>query len=135
MKMTTPDINEVRVGLRHCMYPPRCGDCPYLKRIDSPHCGMYAEALALLDELEAARATLAEEDKYVKELKEAVGMKNSDKELVESIKLDNNAVLQRVINAGGIPYSIILVDGVEMYSAPTSDEKGLIAYYKEAVGP
>ncbi len=62
-------------------------------------------------------------------------MKNSDKRLIESIKLDDSAVLQRVINAGGIPYSIILVDGVEMYSAPTSDEKGLIAYYKEAVKP
>lgn len=131
-----PDINKVRVGLEHCSAPDVCDGCPYLKHADGQQgCGMFAEVLVLLNELEAARATLAEIDKYVRELKEAVGMKNSDKRLIESIKLDDNAVLQRVINAGGIPYSIILVDGVEMYSAPTSDEKGLIDYYKEAVKP
>lgn len=72
----TPDINKVRAGLQHCMYPSLCYDCPYLESPDGPHyaqCGMHAEALALLDELEAARATLAEIDKYVRELKEAVG--------------------------------------------------------------
>jgi len=69
----TPDINKVRAGLRHCMYPGLCYDCPYLERPDGQQgCEMYAEALALLDELEAARATLAEIDKYVMELKEAV---------------------------------------------------------------
>lgn len=69
----TPDINKVRVGLRHCMEPGLCYDCPYLERPDGRQgCDMYEEALALLDELEAARATLAEIDKYVRELKEAV---------------------------------------------------------------
>ena len=71
-----PDINKVRAGLQHCMYPSLCYDCTYLECHYGPHyahCGMYAEALKLLDELEVARATLAEIDKYVRELKEAVG--------------------------------------------------------------
>lgn len=68
-----PDINKVRVGLEHCSAPDVCVGCTYLERMDGQQgCGMHAEVLALLDELEAARATLAEIDKYVKELKEAV---------------------------------------------------------------
>lgn len=70
----TPDINKVRAGLEHCSAPDVCDGCPYLERADGQQCcGMFAEVLALLDELEAARATLAEVDKYVRELKEAVG--------------------------------------------------------------
>ena len=69
-----PDINKVRAGLEHCSAPDVCDGCPYLERVDGQQgCEMFSEALALLDELEAARATLAEIDKYVKELKEAVG--------------------------------------------------------------
>lgn len=69
----TPDINKVRAGLRHCMVPDMCYDCPYLERPDDRQgCEMYAEALALLDGLEAARATLAEIDKYVNDLDEYV---------------------------------------------------------------
>lgn len=83
-----PDINKVRTGLEHCSAPDVCDGCPYLERVDGQQgCGMFAEVLALLDELEAARktvarqereleierATLAEIDKYVRELKEAVG--------------------------------------------------------------
>jgi len=69
-----PDINKVRVGLEHCSAPDICDGCPYLERVDGQQgCGMFAEVLALLDELEAARATLAEIDKYVNMLKEAVG--------------------------------------------------------------
>ena len=65
----TPDINKVRAGLEHCSAPDMCDGCPYLERPDGQQCcGMYAEALKLLDELEAARATLAEVDKYVMEL-------------------------------------------------------------------
>lgn len=75
------DINKVRAGLEHCSAPDVCDGCPYLKRVDGQQdCGMFAEALKLLDELEAARDTLAEVDKYmneldkyVKELKEEVG--------------------------------------------------------------
>lgn len=85
--MKAPDINKVRVGLEHCSAPDTCLWCPYIERADGQQgCGMFAEVLALLDELEAARktvarqereleierATLAEVDKYVKELKEAV---------------------------------------------------------------
>lgn len=70
----TPDINKVRAGLEHCSAPDVCDGCQYLERPDGQQgCGMFAEALALLDELKAARATLAEIDKYVRELKEAVG--------------------------------------------------------------
>lgn len=70
----TPDINKVRAGLEHCSAPDVCYGCPYLARVDGQQgCGMHAEVLALLDELEAARAALAEIDKYVKMLKEAVG--------------------------------------------------------------
>ena len=69
-----PDINKVRVGLEHCSAPDVCYGCPCLERPDGKQgCEMFSEALALLDELEAARATLAEIDKYVRELKEAVG--------------------------------------------------------------
>ena len=65
----TPDINKVRAGLEHCSAPDVCDGCPYLERVDGQQgCGMFAEVLALLDELEAARATLAEIDKYVREL-------------------------------------------------------------------
>lgn len=68
-----PDINKVRAGLEHCSAPDVCDGCPYLERVDGQQgCGMFADVLALLDELEAARATLADIDKYVKELKEAV---------------------------------------------------------------
>ena len=68
-----PDINKVRVGLEHCSAPDTCLFCPYLKREEGQQCcGMYAEALALLDGLEAARATLAEIDKYVNDLDEYV---------------------------------------------------------------
>lgn len=70
----TPDINKVRAGLEHCSAPDVCDGCPYIERVDGQQgCGMFTEVLALLDELEAARATLAEIDKYVRELKEAVG--------------------------------------------------------------
>lgn len=86
----TPDINKVRAGLRYCMEPnirDGCDICSYSERpYRQQGCGMFSEALALLDELEAARkivarqereleierATLADIDKYVKELKEAV---------------------------------------------------------------
>ena len=59
-------------------------------------------------------------------------MRTDDRRLIESTKLDEHAELQRVVNAGGEPYSVILVDGVELYSAPTEDEAGLLAFYSEA---
>lgn len=59
-------------------------------------------------------------------------MRPEDRRLIESVKLNDHAVLERVVNAGGELYSVILVDGVELYSAPTEDEAGLLAFYREA---
>lgn len=55
----------------------------------------------------------------------------TDRELLESEWLDDNYKLQRVINGGGVPYSIILdKDGVEVYSMPTDKENELIEHWK-----
>lgn len=68
------DIEGAERGLAKLIRRHYCDGCPYFERVDGQQgCGMFAEVLALLDELEAARATLAAIDKYVKELKEAVG--------------------------------------------------------------
>ena len=56
----TPDINKVRAGLRYCMEPnirDGCDICSYSERpYRRQSCGMFSEALALLDELEAEYA-------------------------------------------------------------------------------
>ena len=58
-------------------------------------------------------------------------MRPEDRQLIESVKLNDHAVLERVVNAGGELYSVILVDGVELYSAPTSEEDGMLDFYEE----
>ena len=40
-----------------------------------------------------------------------------DSKFINEKKLTDNAVLQRVINAAGYPYSLILVNGREVMSA------------------
>ena len=40
------------------------------------------------------------------------------------------AILERVINAGGERYSLILVDGVELYNCPTDDEARMLEWFK-----
>jgi len=55
----------------------------------------------------------------------------TDRELLGSEQLDDNYKLQRVINGGGVPYSIILdKDGVEVYSMPTDKETEMIEHWK-----
>lgn len=60
-------------------------------------------------------------------------MNENDKKLISEKVLDKEGrvVLQRVINAGGVPYSAIVVDGFEELSTPTEREKDMIAYFKE----
>lgn len=60
-------------------------------------------------------------------------MDNMDKKLIseKAIDKDGRVILQRVINASGVPYSAIVVDGFEELSTPTEREKEMIAYFKE----
>ena len=53
-------------------------------------------------------------------------MNATDIKFITEKKLTDNSVLQRVINAAGCPYSLILVNGREMMSAETKDEEGLL---------
>lgn len=55
----------------------------------------------------------------------------TDREILERIILDDRAALERVINAGGVPYSTINVDGYEMLSCPTEKEEEMVEYYKK----
>ena len=56
-------------------------------------------------------------------------MREGDR-LVSEIQLDNHIVLQRVINAGGCPYSLVLLHGEkEIWSAPTSEETRFLCQY------
>ena len=45
--------------------------------------------------------------------------------------IDKHTKLRRVINAAGVEYSLLIIDGVELLSSPTTNEKGMIEYYKE----
>ena len=60
-------------------------------------------------------------------------MNENDKKLISEKVLDKDGrvVLQRVINASGVPYSAIVVDGFEELNTPTEKEKDMIAYFKE----
>lgn len=49
-------------------------------------------------------------------------------------RIDEHAVLERVINGGGIPYSCLIIDGEEFLSCPTDDEKGMVEYYHNNKG-
>lgn len=51
--------------------------------------------------------------------------------LVNETKLKNGAILQRVINRAGVPYSLILEDGKEIYSTPTENEKKMLKWYEQ----
>ena len=55
---------------------------------------------------------------------------NGDK-FVSERTLKNGAVLQRVINRAGVPYSLILEDGDEMYNTPTENEKQMLEWYEK----
>lgn len=41
------------------------------------------------------------------------------------------AVLERVLNADGFKYSLIIRNGEEKFSAPTADEKGLLKFWEK----
>lgn len=60
-------------------------------------------------------------------------MNKMDKKLISEKVLDKDGrvVLQRVINAGGVPYSAIVVDGFEELSTQTPDEEKMLNYFKE----
>lgn len=63
-------------------------------------------------------------------------MNDTDKRLISETRIDDRAVLQRVMNGGDVPYSLILIDGKEYLSAPTDgkeiNEKGMLEYYYNA---
>lgn len=60
-------------------------------------------------------------------------MSKMDKKLISEKVLDKDGrvVLQRVINASGVPYSAIVVDGFEELSTQTPDEEKMLNYFKE----
>ena len=58
-------------------------------------------------------------------------MNTDDLELISSESIEYGAILQRVINAAGVPYTIILVDGIEVWSTPTSDEKRMLEEWEK----
>ena len=59
-------------------------------------------------------------------------MDKMDKKLISEKVLDKDGrvVLQRVINASGIPYSAIVVDGFEELSTQTLDEEKMLYYFR-----
>ena len=59
-------------------------------------------------------------------------MHPTDRKIIESRLIEHGALLQRVINGAGYPYSCIVKDGMECGSAPTEDEIGLIKWWKKA---
>ena len=52
-----------------------------------------------------------------------------DKAIISEKQLAMGVILRRVINASGEPYSLIIEDGVEMFSAPTYKEDEMIKMY------
>lgn len=57
-------------------------------------------------------------------------MHNSDIQLIEREDLWNGEVIERLINRAGTPHTAILKHGVEVASAPTSEEASLIRWWK-----
>lgn len=49
-----------------------------------------------------------------------------DKEILSEERIEHGAILRRVINPVGVPYSVIIRNGKEEFSAPTSDEKRML---------
>ena len=58
-------------------------------------------------------------------------MNSRDIKLISENRLTNRSVLQRVLNAAGVPYSIILVNGNEIMSTETSREPQMMEYFRE----
>ena len=58
-------------------------------------------------------------------------MRKDDIRLINSEQLHHGAILQRVINGGCIPYTLILVDEKEVWSCPTSEEARMISKWKK----
>ena len=57
-------------------------------------------------------------------------MRASDTEFISSTPLNYGAYLERVINAGGVPYSCVIYQGCEVCNMPTAEEKRLIDYWE-----
>lgn len=56
---------------------------------------------------------------------------NSDFINVEDeMQIDDGVILRHVINHGGVPYSLLIINGVELLSCERNDEKGMLAYYQ-----
>lgn len=58
-------------------------------------------------------------------------MNISDQRLVSECSISHGAVLQRVINRGGEPYSLIIKGGREVWSIPTTKEKKMLQDWNE----
>lgn len=46
-------------------------------------------------------------------------------------RIDDTAVLQRVLNAVGTPYSLIIENGIEVMNCERDREKDMIRVYKD----
>lgn len=63
-------------------------------------------------------------------------MKKTDRKLVSRRSLKKGFALERVINAGGMPYSLILdIKGFEYASAPTEEESELLKWWDNYAEP
>lgn len=60
-----------------------------------------------------------------------------DREVLFMRYIDRRTMFKRVVNGAGVPYSSILVDGVEYYSIPTgelyNDEEGTLSENEKAM--
>ena len=62
-------------------------------------------------------------------------MRETDLELVSRSTLPDGSILERVINAGGVGYSLIIdKDGNEAGSLPTTDEARLVKWWNDQYG-
>lgn len=57
-------------------------------------------------------------------------MQRGDK-LISTETIQYGATLERVINEAGCPYTLILVDDMEVWSCPTEEESRMIDQWKK----
>lgn len=58
-------------------------------------------------------------------------MHRTDICLISRRQIGNGAILERVVNRAGVPYSAILMRGYEVASAPTKDEREMLEWWRQ----